>query len=246
MKNLKLTISYNGANFYGWQKQDGFRTVQGVLEDAFFRLTNENVVVEGSGRTDRGVHALGQVASVKGNFLIPTNKIKLALNNLLPEDVCVKSVEEVDENFHARFSAKKKTYKYFVQVGGTRNAIKSSHLAFYPYEDVDLKSMQDSAKILIGKHNFKAFCSAETQVKDFEREIFDIKIKKHGRIFSFEVSGNGFLYNMVRIIVGTLLEIGREKNPDKISKILSSQDRKNAGQTMPACGLYLKSVEYKK
>ena len=243
MKNYKLTIVYNGANFFGWQKQSGRRTVQGELENAFFMLTNENVVVEGSGRTDKGVHALAQVASVCFDANIPLKNIKRAINNLLPEDIFVKKVENVSMDFHARFSAKRKTYKYVVQVGGERPAILNSLKAFYPY-GVDLKTMQEAALLLIGEHNFKGFCSSGTQVQSFQREIFDINIKNKGRVFSFEVCGNGFLYNMVRIIVGTLLEVGRGKlSFGDIKKALDGE-RKHAGIVMPACGLYLKNVEY--
>lgn len=244
MKNLKLTIVYNGSRFFGWQKQEGFRTVQGELERAIFDLTGQEVTVEGSGRTDKGVHALGQIASVCFDCKIPLKNFKRAINNLLPEDVFVKKVELVPMDFHARFSAKKKTYRYVVQVAGERPTILNELRAFYAY-DVDLKKMQDCAQILIGKHNFKGFCSSGTQVQNFEREIFDISIKKKGKVFSFEVTGSGFLYNMVRIIVGTLLEVGRSKlsfNDVKIA--LEQAERKHAGVVMPACGLYLKCVNY--
>ena len=243
MKNFKLTIAYNGANFFGWQKQEGFRTVQGELEQAFYLLTNENVIVEGSGRTDKGVHALGQVASVCFEANIPLKNIKRAINNLLPQDIFVKKVEEVSMDFHARFSAKRKTYKYVVQIGGDRPTILNTLKAYYPYK-VNIKKMQEVANLLIGKHNFKGFCSSGTQVQSFEREIFDISIKNKGREFVFEVTGNGFLYNMVRIIVGTLLEAGRDKlSIEDVKKALSGE-RKHAGVVMPACGLYLKNVNY--
>ncbi len=243
MKTLKLTIVYNGAKFFGWQKQEGMRTVQGELENAMFSLTGQNVAVEGSGRTDKGVHALGQVASVCFDCNIPVKNFKRAINNLLPEDIFVKKVEIAHDDFHARFSAKRKTYRYVVQVGGVRPIIMHNLRAFYPYE-VDLQKMKNCAKLLLGKHNFKGFCSSGTQVQSFEREIFDISIKKKGRVYSFEVTGSGFLYNMVRIIVGTLLEFGRNKlSLDDIQKALDGE-RKHAGVVMPACGLYLKDVFY--
>lgn len=243
MKTLKLTIVYNGANFSGWQKQNGQRTVQGELENALLALTGQSVSVEGSGRTDKGVHALGQVASICFDCNIPVKNFKRAINNLLPEDVYVKKVEQAGNGFHARFSAKRKTYRYVVQVGGERPTIFHDLRAFYPYQ-VDIERMLDCVKMLIGKHNFKGFCSSGAQVQSFEREIYDITIKKRGRIFTFEVTGNGFLYNMVRIIVGTLLEFGREKlSHDDIQKALAGQ-RNNAGVVMPACGLYLKEVVY--
>lgn len=244
MRNLKLVIEYNGCHFYGWQKQEDKRTVQGELEKALSSLLNETVCVEGSGRTDRGVHALGQVASCKTESTIPLKNIKGALNNLLPSDVRILKVTEENENFHARFSAKKKTYKYVVQVTGDRPALKSDFVAYYPF-DVDLEKMREASKILIGKHNFKGFCCADTTVADFEREIYDISIFKRNKIFTFYVTGNGFLYNMVRIIVGTLLDCGRGKlSFEDITLALVNGNRSLAGKTMPACGLYLKSVEY--
>lgn len=246
MRNLKLTISYNGHEFFGWQKQDGLRTIQGTLEQAFFTLTGENVEVEGSGRTDKGVHALSQVASVKTENTMPTKNFKRALNNLLPPDIRVLKVEEVSEDFHARFSAKKKTYRYVVKVGGDADAISFSTLAHFDYE-VDLNKMKSASKLLIGKHDFHAFCSSGTQVSDFVREIYDIKMSKKGRIYTFDICGNGFLYNMVRIIVGTLLDVGRGKiNEENIQKALKTGERKYAGTTMPPEGLFLKKVEYLK
>ena len=244
MRNLKLTIEYNGANFSGWQKQNCKRTVQQTLEDAFLSLTGESVTVEGSGRTDKGVHALGQVASVQTENQMPLKNFKIALNDLLPADVTIKKVEKAEENFHARFSAKKKAYKYLVQIGGDRDAIKHDLVSFYPYQ-VELKRMQDTSKLLLGKHNFKGFCSAHTNVKNFEREIFDLKISKRGKIITFLVIGNGFLYNMVRIIVGTLLDVGRGKlSAENVKKALETGNRQYAGKTMSANGLYLQKVEY--
>lgn len=244
MRNLKLTIEYNGAEFFGWQKQKNCRTVQEEIEKAFLTLTGENVSVEGSGRTDKGVHALGQVASVQTSNIMPTKNFKIALNDLLPKDIFIKKVEEVDQNFQARFSAKRKTYKYIVCVGGERGAINYSLIAYYPYK-VDIEKMREVAKLLIGKHNFKGFCSSDASVTNFEREIYDLKINKKNRMYTFLVCGNGFLYNMVRIIVGTLLDVGRGKlSVERVKNALETGNRNNSGQTMPACGLYLKNVEY--
>ena len=245
-RNLKLTIEYNGAKFFGWQKQNEKRTVQGDLEQAFFQLTKQVVEVEGSGRTDRGVHAMGQVASVKIVSAIPTENFKVALNNLLAEDVRIKSVEEVDGEFHARFSAKKKTYKYVVDLNETASAINCDLVGHYPYQ-IDSKKIKQAKKLLVGKHNFKGFCSADTNVKNFEREIYKIDFSLKKNVAIFEVTGNGFLYNMVRILVGTMLDGGRGKiTLDSIKKALETGERKYAGTTMPAGGLYLKCVEYNK
>ena len=245
MKNLKLSIEYNGSRFCGWQRQKGKRTVQEEIETAFFTLTGEKVCVEGSGRTDKGVHALCQVASVKTQSGIPTKNFKYALNNLLPPDIRIKKVEKVSDDFHARFSTKRKTYQYLVCVGGEKSAIKNDVLGYYPYA-VKLEKMISVCNFLVGKHNFKGFCSTNTQVTNFEREIFDIKISRKGRIFCFEVTGDGFLYNMVRIIVGTLLECGADRLDEKSVKLaLETGERKYAGKTMSPNGLYLKKVEYK-
>ena len=242
--NLKLEIEYNGANFFGWQKQDGLRTVQGEIEDAFFKLLSSLVAVEGSGRTDKGVHALGQVATVKIENKIPVKNIKKALNNLLPSDIFVKKVEKCSDDFHARFSAKKKTYRYIAKVGCERGAIDFARTGYYGYK-VDLQKMKDASKLLVGKHNFKGFACQDMSVKNFEREIFSIDIKKTNSKYVFDVCGSGFLYNMVRIIVGTLLDVGRGKlTEDDIKKALQTGERKYNGITMSPNGLYLLKVEY--
>lgn len=239
-----MTLEYNGAEFFGWQKQNGKRTVQGVLEESLQLVTNEKIIIEGSGRTDKGVHALGQVASFSLQCNIPLKNLKIALNDRLPSDIRVLKISEAPQDFHARFSAKRKTYKYVVQIKGRHSAIKHNLLSYYDY-DVDLKIIEDASKLLIGKHNFKGFCSSETNVTNFEREIYDIEIKKRGKLLTFLITGNGFLYNMVRIIVGTLLEVGRKKlSLSDVSKALKTGDRKYSGLTMPASGLYLKKVEY--
>ncbi len=244
MRNIKITVEYKGTQYFGWQKQDGKPTVQGELERALFSLTGKETEVFGSGRTDRGVHALGQVANFEIKNQIPLKNLKIALNDLLPSDIRVLKAEEESKNFNARFSAKRKTYEYLVQVGGQRRATKADLVGFYTFS-VDLKKMQQAAKLFVGKHNFRGFCSADTTVTNFEREIFDLKISKQGRLFKFDVTGNGFLYNMVRIIVGTLLDVGRGKlTEESVKKALSTGERKYAGITMEPCGLYLKDVRY--
>ncbi len=244
MENYKITIEYNGTNFFGWQKQEGLRTVQGELERAIKTLSGQDVTVEGCGRTDKGVHALGQVASFEMDSKIPLKNLKTALNDLLPADIRIKKVETAAPDFHARFSAKRKTYRYVVQVGGQRSAIKYGTCAFYPYL-VNLSAMQSASKLLLGKHNFKGFCSTNTNVTNFEREIYNISISKRGSVYTFEVTGNGFLYNMIRIIVGTLLDVGRGHLPEEnIAKALKSGERKYAGVTMEPNGLFLKNVQY--
>ena len=241
-RKILMIVEYNGANFYGWQKQKGKRTVQGELEEKISFLTKEDVTVEGSGRTDKGVHALNQVATVEIENKIPLKNFKTALNKLLSDDVAVKKVSLAKLDFHPRFSAKKKTYEYRLDISKTKNAINYQLITHYPYK-INLERMKKASKLLIGKHNFKAFCSADTNVTNFEREIYDISIKKVGNILTFIVTGNGFLYNMVRIIVGTLLEIDKV-GEEKILKAFESGNRNLLGKTMPPNGLYLKKVDY--
>lgn len=241
-RKILMIVEYNGANFYGWQKQKGKRTVQGELEEKISFLTKEDVTVEGSGRTDKGVHALNQVATVEIENKIPLKNFKTALNKLLSDDVAVKKVSLAKLDFHPRFSAKKKTYEYRLDISKTKNAINYQLITHYPYK-INLERMKKASKLLIGKHNFKAFCSADTNVTNFEREIYDISIKKVGNILTFIVTGNGFLYNMVRIIVGTLLEIDKV-GEEKILKAFESDNRNLLGKTMPPNGLYLKKVDY--
>lgn len=243
-RNIQIIIEYKGTNYFGWQKQNGRQTIQGKIEDALKRLTGEDISIEGSGRTDRGVHALGQVASFVMENSMPTKNLVVGLNDLLPPDIRVLKAKQVSEDFHARFCAKRKTYKYCVLVKGIRPAVESDTWGYYPFS-VDLEKMERVAQLLKGKHNFKAFCNADTNVTNFEREIFELKITQRGNRFIFRLTGNGFLYNMVRIIVGTLLDVGRGKlTEEDLSKALETGERKYAGITMEACGLYLESVKY--
>ena len=241
-RNIMMIVEYSGTNFFGWQKQTGKRTVQGELEEKISKMLNASCKVEGCGRTDRGVHAKNYVATVVIERNIPLTNFKNALNKLLSDDVVVKKVKEVPLDFHPRFSAKRKTYEYIVDVSKTRSAI-NHNLVTHWTEPVDMERMVKAGQILVGEHNFKAFCSSHTNVTDFNRTIYEINIKKVGKYIKFEITGNGFLYNMVRIIVGTLLQIDKVKE-ENIVKALKSGDRSLLGKTMPPNGLYLKKVEY--
>lgn len=241
-RNIMMIVEYSGTNFFGWQKQTGKRTVQGELEEKISKMLNASCKVEGCGRTDRGVHAKNYVATVVIERNIPLTNFKNALNKLLSDDVVVKKVKEVPLDFHPRFSAKRKTYEYIVDVSKTRSAI-NHNLVTHWTEQVDMERMVKAGQILVGEHNFKAFCSSHTNVTDFNRTIYEINIKKVGKYIKFEITGNGFLYNMVRIIVGTLLQIDKVKE-ENIVKALKSGDRSLLGKTMPPNGLYLKKVEY--
>ena len=241
-RNIMMIVEYSGTNFFGWQKQTGKRTVQGELEEKISKMLNASCKVEGCGRTDRGVHAKNYVATVVIERNIPLTNFKNALNKLLSDDVVVKKVKEVPLDFHPRFSAKRKTYEYIVDVSKTRSAIKHNLVTHWT-EPVDMERMVKASQILVGEHNFKAFCSSHTNVTDFNRTIYEISVKKVEKFIKFEITGNGFLYNMVRIIVGTLLQIDKVKE-ENIVKALKSGDRSLLGKTMPPNGLYLNKVEY--
>lgn len=241
-RKILMVIEYNGAEFYGWQKQKGKRTIQGEIEEKIWQLLGEKCIVEGSGRTDKGVHALNQVATVEIESRIPLQNFKVALNKLLSDDVVIKKVKIVPASFHPRFQAKRKTYLYRVDLSKTRKALNHQLVTHYPFE-INFERMKKASALLLGRHNFKGFCSSHTNVTNFEREIYAIEIKKAGNSLTFEITGNGFLYNMVRIIVGTLLEI-QKVTEEGIVKALESGERKYLGKTMPPNGLYLKKVEY--
>lgn len=246
MRNIKMVIAYDGTQYHGFQVQNktGLRTIQDELEKAIQKLTGEHVNVYGSGRTDAGVHAWGQVVNFVSNTRIPEEKIPYAMNSCLPRDIVVRDAKDVSADFHARFFAKKKTYCYSIY--------NARHFSpFYRYYSVhvpaklDLEQMVRGAQYFIGEHDFTAYCAKNTAVTDHVRTIYNFKIEKEQEQFRFIVTGNGFLYNMVRIMTGTLLEVGENKRtPEEISVILKSKERKEAGMTLPPQGLCLWSVQY--
>lgn len=244
MRRIKLTIEYDGSMYSGWQKQPDQKTIQGEIEEAIIRTIGEKVEVFGSGRTDAGVHAYNQTAHFDLNVPVPISKIKDILNSALPLDISVKEAVEVDADFHSRFSIKKKTYLYKIYNGEDKNAFLARRMAHIK-KHIDENLMQDAANMLIGKHDFRGFCSANTCATDFVREIFDIKVCREGEYILVYVCGSGFLYNMVRIIVGTLVDYALGKiSIDDIKTAIALGERAKAGQTMPACGLYLKETCY--
>ena len=243
MRNIKITIQYNGKNYCGWQKQNNSPGIQGTIEKAIFDITREEVKITGSGRTDAGVHALGQVANFKINSQIPVDRIPNALNAKLPKDISIVKAEEVDEDFHSRYSAKKKTYRYQVYNSLYRSPIYAD--ISYPVKyDLDIDKMKKEAKSLIGTYDFKGFMSSGSSVTDTVRTIYNIEVSKSEDLIIIEIEGNGFLYNMVRIIAGTLVDIGRGRIAEKMSTIIESKSRSMAGHTAPAHGLFLKKVDY--
>ncbi len=246
MRNIRLTIEYDGKEFNGWQKQPNKLNIQGNLEKVISDLTKEEIEIIGSGRTDAGVHALGQVANFKTNSNIPIEKFAIAINSRIKQSIRIKKAEEVDERFHSRYNCKRKTYRYIINTSETGSAI-YRNLEYNIKMQLDVKKMQEAVKFFVGEHDFSAFKSSGTSSKSSVRTIYNAKVEQDGERIIIELTGNGFLYNMVRIISGTLVEVGLNKiKPEDITKIIESKNRQNAGKTLPPCGLYLVSVEYEK
>ena len=244
MRNIKLTIEYDGKDFKGWQKQPNKPNIQGEIERAIYNITKEEVDLIGSGRTDAGVHALGQVANFKTNSNIPIEKLTLAINSQLKNSIIIKKAEEVDERFHSRYNAKHKTYRYIINNSPCGTAIYRNLEYCFPIK-LDVAKMQEAAKYFEGEHDFKAFKSSGTSAKNSVRTIYNASVKQEGEKIIIELTGNGFLYNMVRIISGTLLDVGLQKiKPEEIKNIIEEKDRQKAGKTLPAHGLYLVEVKY--
>ena len=242
---IVLKIEYDGTDYCGWQVQLSGVTVQGVIEEAIKKLTGEKVSVIGSGRTDSGVHAAGQIAHFDiTSEKIPPEKYACALNAFLPRDIKITESGEAEDGFHARFSAKRKTYRYSIYVSEYIRPLKDRYAVNVPFA-LNENKMNEACRYLAGKHDFRCFLASDSSVKDTIREIYFAKVEKNGEDYSFTVCGNGFLYNMVRIIAGTLVKIGSgEENPESMKKIIDGGDRSSAGKTMPARGLTLLSVEY--
>ena len=243
MRNLKLTIQYDGTRYCGWQKQPNSSGIQGTIEYAIYEITKEKVNITGSGRTDAGVHALGQVANFKTRSSIPANRFPDALNAKLPKDISIIDCQEVSEDFHSRYSATGKIYRYLIYNKPYRSPLYKD-TSYHVRYDLDIQKMRSEAKSLLGTHEFKGFMSSGSSVKDTVRTIHNITIEESGDLIVLEVEGNGFLYNMVRIIVGTLVDIGRGRIDKSMEEIIASQDRGEAGHTAPAHGLFLKKVDY--
>lgn len=243
MRNIKITVQYNGANYCGWQEQPNSPGIQGNIEYAIKEITGEKVKINGSGRTDAGVHALGQVANFKIESQIPVNRIPDALNSKLPKDISIIDAEEVEDEFHARYSAKGKIYKYLVYNSRYRNPILKD-ISYQVKYDLDFEKMKKEAESLIGTYDFCGFMSSGSSVKDTVRTIKSVKIEKQDDLIVFEFEGNGFLYNMVRILSGTLIDIGRGRITESLEDIIKSQDRSKAGHTAPGHALFLKKVFY--
>ena len=245
MRNIKLTIEYDGKDFNGWQKQPNKLNIQGTIEKAIGKITGEEVELMASGRTDRGVHAISQVANFKTNSKLPIEKFPIAINSNMKSSIRIKNAEEVDEKFHSRLSCKKKTYRYVINNSKYGSSIYRNLETHIPIK-LDIEKMKEAVKYFEGEHDFKAFRASGTSSKSSVRTIYKAEVieKQDERIW-IELTGNGFLYNMVRIIAGTLVDVGLGKiEPKEIKDIIESKDRQKAGKTLAPQGLFLVNVKY--
>lgn len=246
MKRIKLTIAYDGTNYCGWQVQPNGITIEEVINKTLRKLTGEEITVIGASRTDSGVHAMGNVAVFDTDTTIPADRIAVALNQRLPEDIVIVKSEEVAPDFHPRYCDCSKTYEYHIINTRIPNPTKRLTNYFVSYV-LDVDNMRKAASYLLGEHDFVSFCNVRTDVENTVRCITELEILKCGDEITIRITGNGFLYNMVRIIVGTLIRVGRGfYEPEKVKEILDAKDRKAAGVTAPAHGLMLMEIEYKK
>lgn len=245
MRNFCLVLSYDGTRYRGWQKQGNTsQTIQGKLETMLSRLLDQKVETAGSGRTDAGVHALGQVVSFRADTALSCPEILSALRQYLPEDIGAVSLEEAPPRFHARLSAKEKTYVYRVWNSTVPCVFERKYVYVFP-DALDLDSMRDAAGRLCGRHDFSAFSSGKKTGKAAVRTLREIGIERMGEEVCLTFTGDGFLYNMVRILTGTLLEVGRgDRTPESVEEILRAVDRTKAGFTVPPRGLFLREVRY--
>ena len=244
--NVLLIVAYDGTNYHGWQRQSGQMTVQQRLEEALSELYKKNIVVRGSSRTDTGVHCKGQGALYTVEQVIPAERLPYAVNAFLPDDIVVNAAYIVGDDFHPQYSVIDKTYEYKIQNAQFRDPMLNNYTEFIHCE-LNIENMQKACEYFIGEHDFKAFCASGSDAKTTVRTIYELSVKKEGSIISIRVRGNGFLYNMVRIIAGTLVYVGLGKiAPYEIKDIIESRDRARAGKTLVPNGLTLLEVNYEK
>ena len=262
MRNIRLIIEYDGTNYHGWQVQPGLRTIQGMLEAKLSMITKADVTLYGAGRTDSGVHALGQVANFRTDSRMTQEEFKMALNSVLPRDIVIKHAEEVAEEFHARYSAIGRTYRYTILNGITPSAFLRNY-TYIVYKTIDVDGMADACEALLGTHDFSSFASTGDPVQSFVRTVTDARVSEtvlgqagvplqlfpyttiEYRLVHFHIEANGFLKSMVRAIAGTLLEIGKSKMaPEKMQKVIEARNRSAAGPNLPSKGLCLVRVDY--
>ncbi len=245
MRNIKLTLEYDGTGYHGWQIQPNSSTIQGVLEEKIGIIAGQRITLIASGRTDAGVHALGQVTNFRTESSIPLEALKRGVNSLLPDDIAIKRVDTVSDDFHARFSAKSKLYEYRIFNNPVLSPMERN-FSWHISQRLDLSKMQKAAEALLGTHDFSSFRSAQTDNLNPVRSMMAVEIKKKkNHIVSFRLRANAFLKQMVRNIVGTLVDVGRGKiEPGEFRGILEARDRTKAGMTAPPNGLFLVEVEY--
>ena len=243
-KRVMLIVAYDGTNYCGWQIQPNGNTIEGELNRALSELLGEKIIVSGASRTDAGVHSCGNVAVFDTTARMPAEKMSYAMNQRLPEDIVVQCSKKVPLDFHPRHVKSKKTYEYRILNREFRDPNRRLDTYFY-YRHLDVHAMRVAAGYLVGEHDFKSFCSIHARVETTVRRIYALTVDKKEDIITIRITGNGFLYNMVRIIAGTLVEVGLEKiEAEKIPDIIQSKKRENAGKTLPPNGLYLLQVEY--
>ena len=244
MRRIFLRVAYDGTNYHGFQVQPNAETIEGMLNRELSRILKEEITVIGASRTDAGVHALGNVAVFDTNAKIPGEKVAYALNVSLPDDIKIQQSMEVPPDFHPRYQATVKTYEY--KIYNARFPSPQHRLyEHFTYYKMDIERMQAAANYLIGEHDFKSFCSIHAEVESTVRTIYDIKVMKKEDTITIRITGNGFLYNMVRIIAGTLMDAGQGFwEPEYMKEILEAKERSKAGNTAPAKGLTLVAIEY--
>lgn len=246
MRNLKVKTAYNGSAYHGWQSQNNALAIQDVIEQRLSKMLGEKISVNGCSRTDTGVHAKDFCFNFHTENPIPCEGLLKGMNSQLPDDIALLSCEEVDESFHARFDSKGKQYLYIVNNAAQRDVFMQNLAFFYPYK-LDENKMNEAAQLFVGEHDFKAFCKAESlaHLKSTVRTISEFKVIRNGNFVEFYVTGDGFLHNMVRILVGTLIYVNENKRTkDDILASLATGKREKAGITLSPCGLYLNKIYY--
>lgn len=244
MKRVRLTVAYDGTNYHGWQVQNNGITIESELNRCLSELLKEEIQVIGASRTDSGVHALGNIAVFDTHARMPAEKISYALNQRLPEDIRIQCSEEVARDWHPRYCSSRKTYEYRIYRGEFAMPVKRLYSLFV-YRPLDVEKMREAAAYLVGEHDFKSFCQTGAQVETTVRTVYSVELVEEGNDLIIRVCGGGFLYNMVRIIAGTLLDVGMgKKTPKDMPEILECRNRSAAGPTAPAHGLTLIKYEF--
>ena len=244
MRRIRLTVAYDGTNYHGWQLQNNGITIEAELNRCLTQLLGEQIQVIGASRTDSGVHALGNIAVFDTETRMPADKVSYALNQRLPEDIRIQKSEEVALDWHPRHCESRKTYEYRIYCGEFPMPTKRLY-SYFTYHPLNVENMRKAAALLVGEHDFKSFCQTGAQVESTVRTLYTVEIEEQGAEVVIRVCGNGFLYNMVRIIAGTLMEAGwGKRQPEEMKAILEAKSRSAAGPTAPACGLTLLKYEF--